>query len=349
MENFVYFFISNYSKLITRLYFGKVEVRGIERIPKEHPVIYSVNHQNAFMDALIVGSLSPKITYSITRADVFKPLFKWFMDAIKMIPIYRIRDGYDQLAKNEETFKKINEALNDSSAVTIFSEGNHGNDYYLRSISKGSARMALEAQTKMKQLDVMIVPVGINYYHHQRPLHKVSVVYGNAISVKLYFDLYLEHGAKGVNQLKEAIAEGMKSCLLIPENNLTYDDQIKKINRLNESLSFHEMKEQLTTQEALHTMSKPNRSIYFLGKVLGIFNFGPLLLLQIILGGIKDIVFYGSIKWATALIIFPIWYFLIWVTSSYLLGAQWGFAITLSGVSLLYLRQYLIKWSNVQH
>ena len=57
MENFVYFFISNYSKLITRLYFGKVEVRGIERIPKEHPVIYSVNHQNAFMDALIVGSL----------------------------------------------------------------------------------------------------------------------------------------------------------------------------------------------------------------------------------------------------------------------------------------------------
>ena len=37
--------------------------------------------------------------------------FQWFLDALKMIPIYRIRDGYNQLAKNEETFRTINSSL----------------------------------------------------------------------------------------------------------------------------------------------------------------------------------------------------------------------------------------------
>ena len=128
VKRLVYQMLRYYCRFLVRAFFGKVEIIGQENIPKDQPVIYSSNHQNAFMDALIIGGLSPKITYSVTRSDVFKKKYEWFMDAINMIPIYRIRDGFSQLAKNEETFRKINRCLSQGHALTIFSEGNHGND-----------------------------------------------------------------------------------------------------------------------------------------------------------------------------------------------------------------------------
>ena len=106
VKKLVYQVIKYYCRFLIRFFFGKVEIIGREKIPNDQPVIYSSNHQNAFMDALIIGGLSPKTTYSVTRSDVFKKQFEWFMDAIKMIPIYRIRDGFSQLAKNQETFRK---------------------------------------------------------------------------------------------------------------------------------------------------------------------------------------------------------------------------------------------------
>ena len=132
----VYQVMRYYCRFVVRIFFGKVEIIGKENIPKDQPVIYSSNHQNAFMDALIIGGLSPKTTYSVTRSDVFKKKYEWFMDAFNMIPIYRIRDGFSQLAKNEETFRRINRCLSQGHALTIFSEGNHGNDFFLRSLSK---------------------------------------------------------------------------------------------------------------------------------------------------------------------------------------------------------------------
>ena len=124
IKRLVYQMVRYYCRFLARLFFGKVEILGQENIPKGQPVIYSSNHQNAFMDALIIGCLSPKTAYSVTRSDVFKKQFQWFMDAINMIPIYRIRDGFSQLAKNEETFRKIDACLSQGHALTVFSEGN---------------------------------------------------------------------------------------------------------------------------------------------------------------------------------------------------------------------------------
>jgi 1-acyl-sn-glycerol-3-phosphate acyltransferase len=349
VKRLVYQMLRYYCRFLVRAFFGKVEIIGQENIPKDQPVIYSSNHQNAFMDALIIGGLSPKITYSVTRSDVFKKKYEWFMDAINMIPIYRIRDGFSQLAKNEETFRKINRYLSQGHALTIFSEGNHGNDFFLRSLSKGSSRMALEAQEKMDHLDLQIIPVGLNYFHHQRPLHKISIVYGQPISVKDFIPLYLEQKAKGVNQMKETIERGMRTCLLIPQESPTYLEERDRINRHNESRSFEQLREGIPLGEGLKSLGKPNKFLYGIGKCLGIFNFGPLWLLQSILSGIKDIVFYGSMKWALAMFIFPIWFLLVLWVGSLLIDIQAGLMIALMSILMLYLRQYLIKWSNMPH
>ncbi len=349
IKSLFYQIIKYYCRFLIRFFFGKVEIIGRENIPKNLPVIYSSNHQNAFMDALIIGGLSPKITYSVTRSDVFKKQFQWFLDALKMIPIYRMRDGFSELAKNEETFRKINSSLFRGHALTIFSEGNHGNDFFLRNLSKGSSRMALEAQKQMDHSDLQIIPVGLNYFHHQRPLHKISIVFGQPISVKDFLPIYIKQKAKGINQMRKIIDQGMRNCLLIPVDGPNYQVQRNFINRNNESQSFERLKRGIVSGEGLKPLCKPNKFLYRFGKYLGIFNFGPLLLLQYILFGIKDIVFYGSLKWALAMFAFPLWFLLVLGVSSFLINIQWGFIIVLMSIFMLYLRQYLIKRSNIPH
>ena len=47
-----YMFMKSYMSILKQFFFGSFEVSGVENIPVGHPVIYSSNHQNAFMDAL---------------------------------------------------------------------------------------------------------------------------------------------------------------------------------------------------------------------------------------------------------------------------------------------------------
>ena len=51
-----YYFMKYYMQVFIRLFFGRVELVGMKKIPVGKPIIYSCNHQNAFMDALIIGA-----------------------------------------------------------------------------------------------------------------------------------------------------------------------------------------------------------------------------------------------------------------------------------------------------
>ena len=37
-----------------KLYFRKIKVEGLKHIPTTGPVLFTVNHQNAFLDALLL-------------------------------------------------------------------------------------------------------------------------------------------------------------------------------------------------------------------------------------------------------------------------------------------------------
>ena len=161
--------------------------------------------------------------------------------------------------------------------------------------------------------------------------------------------IYFKQKAKGINQMREIIDQGMRNCLLIPTDGPNYHLQRNFINRNNESQSFERLKRSIVSGNGLKPFCKPNKFLYMLGKCLGIFNFGPLLLLQYILVGIKDIVFYCSLKWALAMFVFPLWFLLVLGVSSLLINIQWGFIVVSMSIFMLYLRQYLIKRSNIPH
>ena len=86
--------------------------------------------------------------------------FHWFLDALKMLPVYRIRDGFSSLKKNNVIFEMCYDLLRDKKKLMMFSEGSHHNEYFLKRISKGSSRLALDAQIKSAHKNIYLIPVG---------------------------------------------------------------------------------------------------------------------------------------------------------------------------------------------
>ena len=93
MKAVFYWFVSTLFRGYNHLYFRRVEVVGKEYLPKAGSLLFSPNHQGAFLDPIVVGSiLSLPITY-LTRGDVFGGRLQWFLDALRTLPVYRIRNG----------------------------------------------------------------------------------------------------------------------------------------------------------------------------------------------------------------------------------------------------------------
>lgn len=110
MKRFFYYFIKVTIKWASHCYFRKIKVYGLENIPKDGGILFSPNHQGAFLDPLLVGCNLPKTVTSLTRSDLFGGPLQWFMDALKMLPVYRIRNGYSNLKKKWGYFWKLQES-----------------------------------------------------------------------------------------------------------------------------------------------------------------------------------------------------------------------------------------------
>jgi 1-acyl-sn-glycerol-3-phosphate acyltransferase len=128
------------------------------------PVILACNHPNSFLDALIIGSHYKHPVHFLARGDVFsKPLVNRLLRAINMIPVYRITEGREQLKYNEDTFEECLNVLENNGTVLIFSEGVCKNEYSLRPLKKGTARLAYMAWNDREINNLSIHPVSISY------------------------------------------------------------------------------------------------------------------------------------------------------------------------------------------
>ena len=123
MKNFFYYFIKYNIRFTSSCYFRKIQITGLDNIPKQSGIVFSPNHQGAFLDPLIVGSIVPQKVTSLTRSDVFGGKFQWYLDALKMLPIFRIRNGYANLRKNDQIFKKCRKLLSRKESIIMFFRG----------------------------------------------------------------------------------------------------------------------------------------------------------------------------------------------------------------------------------
>lgn len=208
------------------IYYRRIEKRNAKVISLKRPVILVANHQNALMDAMAIVTQFPLQTIFMTRADIFqKPLVRKVLMWLKMLPIYRIRDGVESLGKNEEIFETTTGILrNHISPLGIFPEGNHGDKRRLRSLLKGTPRIALRAQEEYGEKPwVQIIPVGIDYGHYQKFRQTLFLNVGQPIEVADYWDKYKTNPAAAINALRAKIGEEMRKYMIDIRSEEYYD------------------------------------------------------------------------------------------------------------------------------
>ena len=198
--------------IVIRLYFRRWQVSNYEGVPHKGPVIFASNHQNAFLDPLIIYYSQPRKNYFLVRANIFKnAIARFWLEALYMMPIYRSRDGPGAMAKNGDIFDKCVKILTKgNNPLIIFVEGNHGLKRALRPLKKGAARIAFATmEANNFDFDFAIVPVGINYGRSTRSRSDVLLNFGKPINIKDYVDLYKENPnsayAKVTNDLFEEL------------------------------------------------------------------------------------------------------------------------------------------------
>jgi 1-acyl-sn-glycerol-3-phosphate acyltransferase len=183
-----YLFGYIFTAIGVRSFYRKYRVVGKENIPKGKPILFAGNHQNAFLEGAILGYVTRSPIYFLARSDIFKKKSANFMlTSLNALAIYRERDGADYRQKNEEVFESFYDLLGKNRRIVIFPEGNHGRHQQLRSLKKGIFRIGVGAENKYnKELDVQVVPVGINYGKFENMGGDLLVQFGSPIAIKDY-------------------------------------------------------------------------------------------------------------------------------------------------------------------
>jgi 1-acyl-sn-glycerol-3-phosphate acyltransferase len=207
------------------VYYRKVISLHTERIPLNDQIIFAPNHQNALMDALAVIFTQKTQPVFLARSDIFKKKFiARLLYFIKILPVYRIRDGYAALKKNEEIFRKNIDVLEGPTSLVILPEGNHAPYRRLRRLKKGIMRAAFQAAEKQDfRKDVLIIPSGIEYSDYTKCKQELIVNYGGPVSLKKYYALYRENSNKALAEATAELSEALKKQIIHIASEEYYD------------------------------------------------------------------------------------------------------------------------------
>lgn len=341
-----YYFVKALGWVGLKLFFGSVKLIDKQKIPDDGALIFAPNHQGAFMDALLVGVYVKKPVSFLTRADVFKQWSIPFLRSLNMMPIYRMRDGVQSLSQNDAVFEACFNLLSEERAILIFPEGNHNIEYPLRPLSKGVARLALDARNEIsKDTRIYVIPTGINYFSHYRPLASVQIKFGDPILLEDYMELYAAHKQKAYNQFRGDLAEAMKTTMILPDEDDNYTTKRDFIFQpKHEDLSFEQLKTMSQQEPESKKPKKLNGAEKLLVAFFSILNLPALLLTRKILSGVKDKVFYVSIKFLAGGILHILWWLILYAIGAVWIGWEAGLFLAVAGVVMMYARQEVIKY-----
>jgi 1-acyl-sn-glycerol-3-phosphate acyltransferase len=198
------------------VFYRKVIVLGRENINPEDPLIFAPNHQNALMDALAVLFTHKGQPVFLARADIFKrKAIAAILYFLKILPVYRIRDGFSSVKGNDEIFVKTIDVLKNKNGLVILPEGDHAGFRRLRQLKKGICRVAFQSDEATGfSLKIKIIPVGLEFSNYSRFRQVLTVAYGKPIEVSDYFESYKVNPERALNELRARLSDEMKGIMV---------------------------------------------------------------------------------------------------------------------------------------
>jgi 1-acyl-sn-glycerol-3-phosphate acyltransferase len=206
------------------IFYRRIQFNGEENFPVNESYIIAPNHQNAFMDALVISCFTKRPIHFLVRADVFNNkiaarVFKSF----NMMPIFRERDGRHNMHKNEIIFEKCIHLLSNGEVLMIFPEASHFGKRFLRPLRKGIARIGFDSVEQHNHLsDLKIIPVGINYSDYFTSNSDLLLNIGKPFYVKEFYQILEENKLAATTGILDNLHNKIKSELLHIESDILH-------------------------------------------------------------------------------------------------------------------------------
>ena len=286
-----------------------------EVLKSKGPLLIAANHPNSFLDGIILTTLYDQPVHSLARGDAFQnKLIGRLLRRLQLLPVYRTSEGVENLEHNYTTFAACQETFKENGIVLIFSEGRCENEWHLRPLKKGTARLAISSW--QQHIPLKVLPLGINYSSFKKFGKEVHLHFGETISSKA-IDLTATQGKQllDFNALLQAQLE--QNVYELEEQDNT---KAKKVFSVKKDASFYPL---------------------LLPGALGFFLHAPLYYLC---KGMTEMRFrhsghYDSVLTTLLLLSYP-FYWLLLVLAAYSLQPAWAL--------LVFLMMPFTAWAAVQ-
>jgi 1-acyl-sn-glycerol-3-phosphate acyltransferase len=310
------------ARLSLYFYCRKIAINKKDFLQLKGPLLIAANHPNSFLDAIILSSLFKEPIYSLARGDAFAGKFySRVLASLNMLPVYRVSEGVENLDHNYTTFNACQELFKENKIVLIFSEGRCINEWHLRPLKKGTARLAMSAW--MQDIPLQVIPLGINYSSFRKFGKIVHLNFGDFI-------------------FKEAIQEELSSGKALIEFNAALKNQLQDL--------VYEIKKEdtETVKKIFRIKTNPLKKVLlFLPALLGFLFHAPIYyaIILIIKDRAKD--HFDSIIVGALFLFYPV-YLLLFVLITFLITSSIYsllllFLMPLTALSLLYFKSIIAE------
>lgn len=198
----LYSFVKIIARLALPVYCRKLAINRKELLKHKGPLLLAANHPNSFLDAIILCTLFDGTVYSLARGDAFKSkTAAKILTLFKMFPVYRVSEGVENMEENYKTFDQCKKIFKQNGIVLIFSEGRCINEWHLRPLKKGTARLAISSWED--GIELKVLPVAINYSSFKKFGKNIKLSFGDIIT-KEDIDYKDTHG-NAIKQFNEVL------------------------------------------------------------------------------------------------------------------------------------------------
>jgi 1-acyl-sn-glycerol-3-phosphate acyltransferase len=220
----LYALLRSIAGIALRWFYRRIDVEGLDRLPRNAPILLVVNHPNALVDALLVGWAMPRRVVLTAKSTLFaNPVLARFLAWVGVVPLVRSSDVRPSATdaidprRNTRSFDALRNVLRRGGAVVMFPEGISHDNPSLAPLRTGAARIALEARDEGGVHGLEIVPVGLTFERKQTPRTRVLVQVGEPIIL----DRWAISGDSAVAALTEEIDARLRA---VTQNYDTPDD-----------------------------------------------------------------------------------------------------------------------------
>lgn len=203
-------------RITNKFYFRNLQINELENIPKNGPVFLAANHPSAFMDPMVIVTITKRPLFMLAKGVLFQnPFLKWLLPHLNIIPIYRSHETPELTNKNKEVFSKCYMHFAKGGAILAFPEGISLTERKIKKIQSGAARICLGAEAENNfSLDVKIVTIGLNFSNPHKFQSDLYINIDKPINVSDYYDQYKQDTFKAAHALTDAIRDRLEAQVI---------------------------------------------------------------------------------------------------------------------------------------